>query len=797
MPTPGVVVTASLATGTGTLQGTLTATTRANGTAAFVDLGIAGTGSQVAPLHGRHDLQDVQDRHDHGAPPEATTGKWDAPVQWDIVPLHIHLLPTGKVLAWGKYEMDGTMAMPRLWDPASGPPSGALMVAADTMLFCSGHALMADGRLMVSGGHKDDDRGLDVTNIFDPASETWATGLPKMAKGRWYPTVTDAGRRAGGHRGRPRLAPRTSCSSPEIWENNQLGAAPRRQPRVSRTTRAISWRRTASCSMPASGSRRAGSTSDVVTANGRGSWTPSSALTHVWPFNRDYGSAVDVRHREDPVRRRRRLHRLEHARSQGRRADRDGRDDRPERHRRPHWTSTDPMHFPRRHLNATILPDGQVLVTGGTSAGGFNTISGAVHAAEVWDPTTGHWTQLAEQHDRSGVPLGVAAAAGRHGAARRERRRRRARQRGAVPAADQPRDLPPALPVQGRAAHDHEPVADHASATGRSSRSPRRMPRRSPRCAGSGSARSPTRSTPNQRANTLTFTKTHRVRAGDRADRTASWRRPGTTCSSFSTGTACPPWGRSSRSSSARAARRAAPARFRACGAPRSHPLDFPRDRPALASRTSPSPTQALERALHERFGLQQFRPGQREAALAVLEGRDLVAVMPTGAGKSLCFQLPALLLPGHHRRRVAAHRAHEGPGGRASRAAASRRRRCIRGLRAAASAPRVESASCAPGGSGCSTSRPERLGSRRFPRALRRGSARRGWSWTRPTASASGGTISARTTGGSAAFRAELGVPAAAFTATATPDVRADIAAQLGLRDPLELDHRLRARRT
>jgi Domain of unknown function (DUF1929)/Kelch motif len=53
------------------------------------------------------------------------------------------------------------------------------------------------------------------------------------------------------------------------------------------------------------------------------------------------------------------------------------------------------MNFARRHLNATILPNGQVLVTGGTSAGGFNTLSGAVHAAEVWDPKTGHWTQLA------------------------------------------------------------------------------------------------------------------------------------------------------------------------------------------------------------------------------------------------------------------------------------------------------------------------------------------------------------------------------------------------------------------
>src|SRR2546426_11739753 len=51
--------------------------------------------------------------------------------------------------------------------------------------------------------------------------------------------------------------------------------------------------------------------------------------------------------------------------------------------------------------------------------------------------------------------------------------------------------------------------------------------------------------------------------------------------------------------------------------------------------------------ALRARFGFDRFRPGQEEAAAAVLAGRDLVAVMPAGSGKALCFQLAALPLDG------------------------------------------------------------------------------------------------------------------------------------------------------
>lgn len=54
-----------------------------------------------------------------------------------------------------------------------------------------------------------------------------------------------------------------------------------------------------------------------------------------------------------------------------------------------------------------------------------------------------------------------------------------------------------------------------------------------------------------------------------------------------------------------------------------------------------------LIRQLKERFGFATFRPGQEDVIRAVLAGRDAMAVMPTGQGKSLCYQLPATILPG------------------------------------------------------------------------------------------------------------------------------------------------------
>jgi ATP-dependent DNA helicase RecQ len=68
--------------------------------------------------------------------------------------------------------------------------------------------------------------------------------------------------------------------------------------------------------------------------------------------------------------------------------------------------------------------------------------------------------------------------------------------------------------------------------------------------------------------------------------------------------------------------------------------------RPPVRRKGHPTLRQA-RRLLENVFGLEEFRPGQADIISAVLQGTDTVGIMPTGAGKSLCYQIPALLLHG------------------------------------------------------------------------------------------------------------------------------------------------------
>lgn len=55
----------------------------------------------------------------------------------------------------------------------------------------------------------------------------------------------------------------------------------------------------------------------------------------------------------------------------------------------------------------------------------------------------------------------------------------------------------------------------------------------------------------------------------------------------------------------------------------------------------------SLEDYLYKWFGYSEFRPGQKEVIADLLQGKDVVAMLPTGRGKSMCYQLPGLMQDG------------------------------------------------------------------------------------------------------------------------------------------------------
>jgi galactose oxidase-like protein/Big-like domain-containing protein len=393
-PVAEAEVTASLVSGGGTLEGKTTATTNASGIATFADLGIRGTGAHTIQFTAASASATSNSITLDPLPTEATKGAWGPVVNWDIVPLHMSLMPNGKIITWGKTDVPpDTMGMPRIWDPAAGPPSTARMIDVDTMLFCAGFALMPDGRLLVSGGHLKDDRGIATTRFFTQDG-AWSAG-PNMAHGRWYPTVTvlPDGRvltMAG------RDQSKTVVTTPEIWENNHWvelpGAGPLEIPYYPRNFVDPKDGRIFYASERVQS--RWFNVDGTGVGGGRGSW--SAGPTHIFGFNRDYGSAVmydvgkilvvggggnDSWPTPDPKTTlptaTAEVIDLKAANST--------------------WQSTGSMANRRRHMNATVLPDGQVLATGGTRGGGFVDINegDAVKAAELWNPKTGNWTTLA------------------------------------------------------------------------------------------------------------------------------------------------------------------------------------------------------------------------------------------------------------------------------------------------------------------------------------------------------------------------------------------------------------------
>ncbi len=185
---------------------------------------------------------------------------------------------------------------------------------------------------------------------------------------------------------------------------------------------------------------------------------------------------------------------------------------------------------------------------------------------------------------------------------------------------------------------------------------------------------------------------------------------------------------------------------------------------------------------LRRHFGYPGFRPGQEELVRSVLEGRDALGILPTGGGKSVCYQVPALALEGLTLVVTPLVSLMEDQVGRAREVGL--RAECLTAGQDAGTKRRIGQAA-ADGGLDLLFVAPERLETAGFGRLLGRldvallavDEAHCISEWGhdfRPAYRRIG------------AVRARLGCPVLALTASATPRVREDVAASLGLRDPL-----------
>jgi len=296
----------------------------------------------------------------------SAVGRWSSVPNLPIHPVHVNVLPTGRMLFWSDDAGD-----PWLWNPVT--QSATLLAGPGFDVFCSGHSFLADGRLLIAGGHVQNNIGLPNATIYNPGTKTW-TSLPDMNAGRWYPTNTTL---ANGDvlvvSGSIDLSTGTN-SLPQVFQI-ETGA----------------WRDLTSAVLSldlyprmhlAPNGKVFNSSPSTVTryldTSGSGAWTVVANQS----YYRDYGSSVMYDNGKiliagggDPPTNTAEVIDLNSA--------------------APTWRSVASMAFARRHQNATVLPNGQVLVTGGTSGPGFDNATTPVYAAEIWDPVAELWSIMA------------------------------------------------------------------------------------------------------------------------------------------------------------------------------------------------------------------------------------------------------------------------------------------------------------------------------------------------------------------------------------------------------------------
>lgn len=319
----------------------------------------------------------------------SVVGQWSPVVNWPAVAIHMHVLPDSRVMMWD------TTNNARVVDPDTG--NFTLYANPTTNLFCSGHSFLPDGRLLVTGGHRNfNGDGVPDTNIFDYRTNVWTRG-PDMNLGRWYPSTCALAT------GETLTLLGVYCSSNCNPPGTSATLAFNTLPQVWQTTGA--WRNLTNAMRgelsnypwlilaPNDHVFYAGpeSVTMFLDTSGTGSWLSQPQPETTYHVYRDYGSCVTYEPGKVLIL------------GGGAIPDQD-----PNLNNRPAitaevidlnlpspaWRAVGSMAFRRRQTIATILADGKVLVTGGTSGAGPNNPCDTVLPAEIWNPTTENWSTL-------------------------------------------------------------------------------------------------------------------------------------------------------------------------------------------------------------------------------------------------------------------------------------------------------------------------------------------------------------------------------------------------------------------
>ena len=323
------------------------------------------------------------------APAQAQTpadqGQWGPVMNWPLVAVHMSLLSTGQVIAWDGFE-DGPNSE-HLFDPATSSITAKPYVRN---LFCSGFSQLADGKLFIAGGHVTVNSGLRDTTLWDPQTSTATRGVD-LTGSRWYPTVTTlADGRALVFSGDNIQADDSPPGNPLSFKSSTIPEV--YNPQTNSYTRLTG----AAVDTPLypfmfvlpdgrvfdAGPDRQ---SRILNPNGTGSLSlgpvspidGSSAAMYAPGKVMKSGTWSDPSFANIPV--------------TGRTAVIDMNAP------TPTWRETAPMAYPRSYETITMLPDGDALVSGGTTKSDGYTIANAVLPSEIWNPQTETWTTMAAQ----------------------------------------------------------------------------------------------------------------------------------------------------------------------------------------------------------------------------------------------------------------------------------------------------------------------------------------------------------------------------------------------------------------